>query len=288
MQGGVKMIGRVFSIEEFSTFDGPGIRTTIFLKGCPLRCVWCHNPEGQLYENQFIKSPNGCFKCGACLDCGERITGERKLVKESINACPRNLIRECAIDYTVEDLCNKLLKNTSILNSSGGGITFSGGEPLAQYDFLKECLKFIGNKTNRAIQTSGMCDEKKFNDILHHVDYILYDLKIIDEDNHIRFTGLSNKKILNNFEILCKSNMPFCIRMPLIPNITDTKENIESAAMLMNKYSQNYIELLPYNKMAGGKYTMIGKTYTPPFDETKPVETHLDIFNKFGIKATIL
>ena len=282
------MIGRVFSIEEFSTFDGPGIRTTVFMKGCPLRCSWCHNPEGQLFENQIIKSPNGCLKCGACLDCGEKMTGERKLVKESISICPRNLIRECATDYTVHDLCDKLLKNVSLLNTSGGGITFSGGEPLAQYNFLMECLQYMSGKTNRAIQTSGMCNEKKFDDILHHVEYVLYDLKIIDENIHIQYTGLSNKKILTNFKTLCESKTPFCIRMPLIPTVTDTKENIEHVAELMKNYSQDYIELLPYNKMSGGKYAMVNRTYKPQFDETIPVETHLDIFDEYGITANIL
>lgn len=282
------MIGRVFSIEEFSTFDGPGIRTTVFLKGCPLRCVWCHNPEGQSLENQIIRSPNGCLKCGVCLDCGEKKTGERKLVKESIYACPNNLIRECVTDYTVHELCSKVLKNVSLLNTSGGGITFSGGEPLLQYNFVMECLQYIGSGTNRAIQTSGMCDEDKFKYILSYVDYMLYDLKIIDESNHIRYTGLSNNNILNNFAILYESKIPFCIRMPLIPTITDTKENIESVAKLMKIYSLDYIELLPYNKMAGGKYAMVGSIYTPPFDETIPYEAHLDVFNKYGIKANIL
>lgn len=282
------MVGRVFSIEEFSTFDGPGIRTTIFLKGCPLRCVWCHNPEGQLFENEMIKSPNGCLHCEACLDCGEKLTGERKLVKQSIFICPRNLIRECAVDYTVPELCDKLLKNIPLLNTSSGGITFSGGEPLAQYDFLIECLQHIGSKTNRAIQTSGMCDEKKFNAVLYYVDYVLFDLKIIDENNHIRFTGVSNQKILNNFKILCESNVPFCIRMPLIPTITDTRENITAAAKLMQKYAQDYIELLPYNKMAGGKYAMVQRIYNPTFDENLPIEIHADIFNDYGIEVNIL
>lgn len=282
------MIGRVFSIEEFSTFDGPGIRTTVFLKGCPLRCNWCHNPEGQLFENQMIKSPNGCLGCGACLDIGERLAGERKLIKESIGVCPRNLIRECAVDYTVDDLCNKLLKNVSILNKNNGGITFSGGEPLAQYDFLIECLKYLRGKTNLAIQTSGSCEEEKFKTLLHYVDYVLYDLKIINEYLHKQYTGLSNTSILNNFENLYESGTQFCIRTPLIPTITDTSENIMSIAKLMKKHSLDYIELLPYHRLTGGKYAMVNRTYTPLFDETLAANAHLDIFDDFGITANIL
>lgn len=282
------MTGRVFAIEEFSTFDGPGIRTTVFLKGCPLRCVWCHNPEGQLFENQIVKSPNGCLKCGACLDCGEKLTGERKIIEESIQVCPGNLIRMCALDYTVDELCSRLLKNEGQLNAFGGGVTFSGGEPLAQYDFLAECLKYLKGRTNRAIQTSGMCEEKMFKGILEHVDYVLYDLKLIDEGYHIRYTGLSNKKTLNNFKTLCGSRIPFCIRMPLIPAITDTTENIGAVAKLMKEFSQDYIELMPYHRLTGGKYAMIGRIYDPPFDETLPIEPHLDIFSECGIKVNVL
>ncbi|MDF2540772.1 MAG: glycyl-radical enzyme activating protein family [Herbinix sp.] len=282
------MIGRVFSIEEFSTFDGPGIRTTVFLKGCPLRCVWCHNPEGQLFEHQIIKSPNGCLHCGACLDCGERLTGERKLVKESIAVCPRNLIRECAVDDTVQELCNRILQNTEMFQKTGGGVTFSGGEPLAQYDFLWECLRFIGSKTNRALQTSGFCEEEKFGGILEHLDYVLFDLKLIDEKKHIQYTGASNRLIIKNFETLCNSKIPFCIRTPLIPTITDTKENMEAIGSLLKQYNVCYIELLPYNKMAGSKYKLVDKVYNPPFDERIPVETQKEILEQYGITVNVL
>jgi pyruvate formate lyase activating enzyme len=185
-------------------------------------------------------------------------------------------------------LCDILLQNVYVFIKTGGGITFSGGEPLAQYDFLKACLQYIGNKMNRAIQTSGMCDEDKFYGILQHVDYVLYDLKIIDEKNHIKYTGLSNTKILKNFETLCNSNVPFCVRTPLIPTITDTKENIQSIAWLLQKHGLDYIELLPYNKMAGSKYKMSYKKYNPPFDETLPVEIREENFAHYGITANIL
>lgn len=144
----------IFSIEEFSTFDGPGIRTTVFLKGCPLRCQWCHNPEGQSFYNSIIRSDNGCIHCGECIKAGYAAAGKKELTKESIAVCPNRLIRMCAQSYTTETLADKLGKNLDILNASSGGVTFSGGEPLAQPKFLIEVLELLEGKTNRAIQTS--------------------------------------------------------------------------------------------------------------------------------------
>jgi pyruvate formate lyase activating enzyme len=280
------MRGRVFSIEEFSTFDGPGIRTTVFLKGCPLRCTWCHNPEGQTWENQVLRSPNGCLGCGRCFDKGEEITGERKLIPESIAVCPRSLLRMCAVDYTAEELCAKLMKNSRLL--ADGGVTFSGGEPLTQYAFLSECLGLLEGKLNRAIQTCGFCDGNLFETILTQCDYVLYDLKLIGEAEHIAYTAQSNEKILHNFATLCRSGIPHVIRMPLIPGVTDTVENITAAASLMQANGQDYIELLPYNKLTGSKYPLAGKIYRPDFDETQEPQPHKEIFASYGIKALVL
>lgn len=125
--------GLIFSIEEFSVYDGPGIRTAVFFKGCPLRCNWCHNPEGLEAKVQIVRSPNGCLKCGRCAEEAAKHGG--RLTAECINVCPRNLIRESGAYYTVEELTKKLLKNADILMQGGGGITFSGGECLMQIDF---------------------------------------------------------------------------------------------------------------------------------------------------------
>lgn len=282
------MTGRVFSVEEFSTFDGPGVRTTVFFKGCPMRCTWCHNPEGQRFENEFVRSPNGCLHCGACLLAGEKVTGERILVKESIAVCPRNLVRECAVDYTPEELCARLLKNAALLNRSGGGVTFSGGEPLSQYEFLLECLSLLRGKIHCAVQTSGFCDSARFEEMLQHVDYVLYDLKIIDEKMHNAFTGCSNRDILRNFKTLCQSGVPFCVRTPLIPTVTDTKDNLEAIARLLLENGRDKIEVLPYNKMAGAKYQMVGRQYGPGFDASVPVQARPEIFEQYGIDVKVL
>lgn len=132
------MKGRVFSIEEFATFDGPGIRMSIFLKGCPLACSWCHNPEGKNFTVEYMRSPNGCLGCGECLR-----VGGGKLTNESIAVCPRNLVRVCGVDYEPDELVAKIEKNAAILSASGGGVTFSGGEPLVQHEFLNETLTLL-------------------------------------------------------------------------------------------------------------------------------------------------
>ncbi len=254
------MTGKVFAIEEFATFDGPGIRTTVFLKGCPLRCAWCHNPEGQSFESEQVKNPAGC---GA----PDRISGK---------------------DYTPQQLVDLLMKNLSVLNAAGGGITFSGGEPTAQAEFLAQCLRLLKGKTHLALQTSGFCGGEIFRALLPLLDLIMFDLKIIDEKTHICYTGVSNAIIIENFKTLCRSGTAFRVRIPLIPGVTDTAENISAIAALMRENNAGFAELMPYNKMAGGKYAMVGRIYSPGFDEGREVETHADIFEKYGIKINIL
>ncbi len=277
------MRGNIFSIEEFSVFDGPGIRTTVFLKGCPLRCNWCHNPEGLEFNPQIVKSPNGCIHCGNC----EKYADKNGYTEQSIKNCPLNLLRVCGEEITSTALCNRLLKNKNIL-SDGGGVTFSGGEPLLQHLFLIDCLEKLKGKLHTAVQTSGMRDPETFKQVLSLVDYVLFDLKIINQDLHKKYTGLSNELILDNFKILANSNKDFVIRIPLIPAVTDTKENITDICKLLKENGVNYAELMPYNKMAGGKYKLAGREWVPMFDETIPVKTNEEIFDKFNIKIKVL
>ena len=278
----------VFSIEEFSTFDGPGIRTSVFLKGCPLRCEWCHNPEGQSFENEIVKAQSGCEGCGACIREGIRTCGEYRITAESIAVCPNRLLRYSAAEYTAEELVKKLEKNFRILNASGGGVTFSGGEPLCHSAFLKECLALLHNKTNRALQTSGFCAPEVFANILEDTDYVLYDLKLMDPALHKRYTGVTNENILTNFHTLRESGKPFVVRTPLIPGVTDTISNLTAIAKHLQKEDVRDIDLLTYNKMAGGKYAAVGRTYAPSFDETVPCQARTEIFEHFGITPHLL
>ena len=279
---------KIFSIEEFSTYDDPGIRMTVFLKGCPLSCEWCHNPEGQSFEGEYLRSPNGCLSCKACTDASMKAYGKSELTDVSVSACPRSLVRSAVAEYTSAELVAVLEKNIAILNASGGGVTFSGGEPLAHSDFLCECLDMLNGKTHRAVQTSGYCENSKFLDVAKRANLFLYDLKLIDNDAHKRYTGVSNKRIIENYKSLSSLGVDVITRIPLIPTVNDTKENITKTALLMRECGREYVELLPYNKLAGGKYALCGREYNPSFDETKEVQMHTEIFSEYGIEVKIL
>ncbi len=280
------MNGRIFSIEEFATFDGPGIRMTVFFKGCPLRCSWCHNPESQRAEVEYVRSPNGCLACGKCLEVGERdAQGDLRLTADSITACPRGLVRRCGEDFTTEELCRRILANASILTATGGGVTFSGGEPLAQSAFLLSCLAALRGRVHTAVQTCGFADAETFGAVLEACDYLLYDLKLIDPALHLRYCHADNARILANYRTLAASGKPFVTRVPLIPGVTDTPENLGAIAALMREVGVSYAELLPYNRMAGSKYGGLLRTFEPGFDEDCPVALHTEIFQKHGIRV---
>jgi len=281
------MIGNVFSIEEFSVYDGPGIRTTVFLKGCPLKCSWCHNPEGQRKQCEIVRSPNGCIMCGKCEQYARVLEGRRVFTEESIKKCPMNLLRICGEKMASDELCERLFKNERILRN-GGGVTFSGGEPFVQSEFMIECLKKLKGRLHTAIQTSGYCIFEKFCQGTQIADYILFDIKLMDNRLHQIYTGVSNKCILDNFDFLARGSTEFVVRTPLVPGVTDTRENLEEIAKLLRHYGINYIELLPYNKMAGGKYKMLMRKYEPDFDESQEVNTHREIFDKFNINIKVM
>lgn len=273
------MEGTVFSIEEFSVYDGPGIRTTVFLKGCPLRCSWCHNPEGQEKEPRILRSPNGCIGCGAC----EKFADDTGFTQKSMEACPRQLLRLCGHSYSPEVLTEKLLKNKRLLD----GVTFSGGEPLSQHEFLLDCLQLLDGKLHRAVQTCGYAGKAVFEKVLANTDYVLFDLKLMDEQAHIYHTGVSNRPILENFDRLVSADIQFVARVPLIPGVTDTEENLTEIARLLQSRGITYAELLPYNPMAGSKYKLAGKTYRPTFDPQVACEAREELFDRFGIKVKV-
>ena len=282
----------VFSIEEFSVFDGPGIRTTVFTMGCPLRCQWCHSPEGQGFENFIVRSPNGCVNCGNCIKYAKNFPCDPMdnivYSEDSIKNCAENLLRYCAVEYTHEALCKKLEKNFKILKKSGGGVTFSGGEPTSNPVFLLDCLEFLDGKIHRAVQTCGACSQELFLKVIENCEYVLYDIKLVDDLLHKKYTGASNENIIRNFKILSETKKDFVVRTPLIPGVTDTEDNITKIAELLEKNNINYIELLPYNKLTGSKYSLVGREYSPSFDEGRQVSFGKEIFSRYGIKTKIL
>ena len=280
------MQGLIFSIEEFSVYDGPGIRTTVFLKGCPLRCSWCHNPEGQSYNKEIVRSPNGCINCNNCINVADIVDGKIVFTDDSIKNCPMGLLRYSGENISSEQLCEKLLKNQNMLQS--GGVTFSGGEPLAQSDFLLDCLTKLKGKIHTAIQTSGYCDTQTFKKVVGMADCFLFDLKLADDRLHRKYTGVSNAVILNNFSFLASSRREFVVRIPLIPTVTDSDENICGIVNLLKQNGVNYVELLPYNQMAGAKYKMLCREYRPDFDERVAVKVPERILRKNNVAFKIL
>ena len=248
------MTGTIFDIKEFSLHDGPGARTTVFLKGCPLRCRWCHNPEGLNPQKQLMVKTARCRQCGkCCIPCEHP---ECQPYHRCIHACPEGLVEICGKEMEASELVQKLMKNKDILELNHGGITISGGEPLMQPEFVCELLEQLDCHT--AIETSGYAEEMVFRKVIDKVDYVMMDLKLADREEHKRYTGVYNDLILKNFEYLKKSGREYVIRTPLIPGITDTEENLYRIRQIIG---DSKWEKLPYNQMAGVKYPMLGMVY---------------------------
>lgn len=249
------MNGVIFDIKEMAVHDGPGIRTTVFFKGCPLRCKWCHNPEGLTVEPQLMYKQARCIKCGRCkTECNHP---ECQPFGKCIRVCPQNCLEISGRTVEAKFLAKELKENAEILGDSFGGFTFSGGEPLAQPKFLIELMNELKDY-HLCIETSGYAKTEVFSEILEKLDFVIMDIKIADSELHKKYTGVSNSRILENFETLRKSGKPYLIRTPLIPNITDTKENLDAIKELIGASEW---ERLPYNKMAGAKYKMLGMSY---------------------------
>lgn len=223
------MTGIIFDIKKFALFDGPGIRTTVFLKGCPLRCWWCHNPESiREFPESFLNCDDNNGK--------ENLTSGKKI--------------------SISDLIIEIVKDRIFYEESGGGATFSGGEPLVQIAFLKEALKRCKEEDiHTSVDTTGYSDFSNFDEIYPATDHFLYDLKIIDPGKHQDFTGVPNEKILENLKTLDSMGNKVTVRIPLIPGITDTRENLEAIADFVDDLNNtNRIDLLPYNKLGESKY----------------------------------
>lgn len=279
--------GVIFDIKEFSIFDGPGVRQTVFFKGCPLRCNWCHNPEGLSALPQIMVSENACVHCGKCREVCEH-PGKCIVCGKCVESCPENARRIAGTRYTSEELVTKIRKDAAYYAACGGGVTFSGGEPLLQADFLAEVLDQIPD-IHKTIETSGYAEPEVFEKILGKIDYFMMDIKLMDEDMHRKYTGVSNARILHNAETLMRSGKPHRLRIPLIPGVNDTEENLEAfAAFVSSVHKETPVELLPYHKTAGAKYSMVGMEYQPIFNTEQKVAARLDIFEKYGMEVSVL
>jgi len=251
--------GTVFDIKEFAQNDGDGVRTTVFFKGCPLRCIWCHNPEGLSPLPELYVGQNGCENCGLCRrPCSH---DDCKPFGRCLHICPHGLLRVSGREYGARELAEKLKKSADFLEEVGG-ITLSGGEPLLQWEFALALIREL-KPLNIAVETSGYADLDVFKAVISECDLVMIDVKLADREAHKKYTGVYNDKILENLAWLKKSGKSFLIRVPLIPGITDTDENIAAIAKIADGHP---VELLPYNDLAGAKYPSVGKVYT---DEIK-------------------
>jgi len=276
--------GIVFDIKEFAVFDGPGIRTTVFMKGCPLRCQWCHNPEGLEFHPQLMVQYSRCTGCGLCrAGCDHP---ECRGFDRCLHACPNGLISLSGREVDSGELAAKLLRERDFWDISGGGVTLSGGEPLAQPEFLLDLLDKLEG-VHRCVETSGFAPTDVFAAMCARTELVMMDLKLIDPDLHKQYTGQDNALILQNLDYLRQSGHPCIIRTPLIPGVTDTMENLSAIAkLLVGIPGLQRAELLPYNPMAGAKYPQLGLEPTE-FTGQKADERLLEPFIRAGVPAIL-
>lgn len=282
-----EVTGVIFDIKEFAVYDGPGIRQTVFMKGCPLRCNWCHNPEGLSAQPQLMVSAASCTHCGACAAVCQHPDG-CVACGQCISVCPLRLRRIAGERLSPQQLADRILENDDYYAAQGGGVTFSGGEPLMQAAFLQQTLDLLPH-THKAIETSGYADADVFNAVVKRLDYVMMDVKLVDDALHQRYTGVSNQKILRNLKSLCQGTLPFVVRIPVIPGVNDSVQNFEATARLIaGAPALQKVELLPYHKTAGAKYEMVGKAYQPLFHTEQPVAIHQEIFSRYQIRSEVL
>ncbi len=285
--------GMIFDLQEFAVHDGPGIRVVVFLKGCPLRCEWCHNPEGQLFQSQLVVSVDACHNCGRCAAVcrfGAAPFNWEKCTAcgQCVSACLSGLRRICGSRVSSQELVERLMGYKDFLERCGGGVTFSGGEPLAQSDFLIEVLDQL-ELLHTAVETSGYAPTPVFRDVLSRVDLVLFDLKHSDPKIHKQFTGVDNALILENLRVLKDSGKCFIARIPLIPGVNDDIENMRAIAdLLADSPGLQRVEFLRYHTTAGAKYKMIGREYCPSFATERSPQVWAEPFEACGIRSVVL
>lgn len=268
------MRGLIFNIQKFSIHDGPGIRTTVFLKGCPLSCKWCHNPEGISANRELMWTKYKCIHCQFCVvSCLNKalsfsqdvLTLDKHLCTacgKCTQRCPTSALNIVGQWFTPEDLLRELRKDILYFDQSDGGVTFSGGEPLLQDKFLLEVLPMIkALGIHVTIDTSGYARREVLENLLPFVDLFLYDLKVIDEAKHIKYTGVDNRLIKDNLRFLISKQKNIIIRIPVIPGVNDSQEDIEDFCNFLNSLDAKLqINLLPYHNVSE-KYSALWKQY---------------------------
>lgn len=259
--------GIIFNIQKFSIQDGPGIRTTVFLQGCPLRCQWCHNPESQSFRPRLLLFPERCIGCGRCQPVCEQQALQDPARCQHCGRCAAvcpALARELAgREVTVEEVLQVVEQDRVFYEESGGGVTFSGGEPLAQPAFLLALLAACRNRgLATAVDTSGYAPAEVLTNIAPYTDLFLYDLKLLDSEQHHHYTGVPTEPILDNLRLLFQLKRRVFLRLPIIPGINDSEEQLLALSAFLRELGEvEQINLLPYHALARDKYRRLQLPY---------------------------
>lgn len=296
--------GTIFDIKRFAIHDGPGVRTTVFLKGCPLTCWACHNPEGQLAKPElFVRSE----RCNLCRDCLEvcrpgaiSLDGDQLMVArdkcDSCGSCAEvclpGALEMAGREVSVAEVMREIEKDVLYYDESGGGATFSGGEPMAQPEFLQELLEECRERSiSTAVDTSGHSPRHLVESIQPLVDLFLFDLKLIDEGRHWSFTGLSNEPVIENLRLLAQVDAAVVVRFPLLSGVNDDEDNVDRLGQLVSSLPVQYpIDILPYHRIGRDKYARLGRDY-PMGDADPPADSRVAVaaqaLTDFGLDVSV-
>lgn len=272
----------IFDIERFATKDGPGVRTAVFFKGCNMRCLWCHNPEGIHTGQELIYNAQSCIACGRC--AGVCPSGANSMLNglhlftadrciqcfACTNTCFSGALKKVGTEMSVDDVMREVMKDVPLYKKTGGGITLTGGEPMLQHDFVKELLGRCRDlEISTAMESNLSLPWEKYEEVLPVIDFLFVDIKHTCKEKHLQWTGINNDRILENFRRLVKSKRPYAVRTPVIPGFNDNIADIEAIAKLVSE-AENllYHELLTYNPLGKSK----GELVNPP--DIKTFATH--------------
>ncbi len=284
--------GLVYNVQRFSIHDGPGLRSTVFMKGCPLRCSWCHNPESWSPSPEFVRLRHLCMHCGRCTDgdLGHRSVAGK--AAEDVEACPTGALREVGEPMEPAALVKSLLRDRVFFDESGGGVTVSGGEPLAQAAFVTEVLRLLREDGVRtALDTCGFGHWPELRDAAAHASLVLYDLKLMNPARHEAATGMPNEIILDNLRALAGAHPAIWVRIPIVPGVNDDDENVGATAEFIRSMPViQRVDLLPYHRASEAKFARLGLDYallgTPPPDPVR-LSALAARFRALGLTTTI-